>query len=66
MSKTTKFLHYEKWLESKNAPRDLVRWLKKHPDFTGEITIDLWDTFCGEEQIDDWHIHITSKEVRDE
>ena len=66
MSDKINFTHFEIWFEGKNAPKKLATWIGKHPDFQGEITIDLWDTYCGEDQVDDWHILIKSKEARDE
>ena len=61
MAKTSHYKHYEKWFEGKNANKKLVKWLEKHPDFRGRTESTKWDTWIGDEKIqDDWHIHIIS------
>lgn len=42
--KTTTYQHYCKYFdgERKKAYRKLIKWLKKHPNFLGEIKIYGW------------------------
>lgn len=54
--KTTTYQHYCKYFdgEQKKTYRKLIKWLKKHPNFIGEIKIYSWAA-------DDKEIDITIK-----